>query len=114
MYSLNKMRRPLGHLRRRCLIASRTTGILSYPFSRSTRVFFMKIPSLLDAMSKLLNVQFHIVTKDFSYALSSTYNEHGVQTKCQVIIYKRLKTLENYQLISSNQWSRSVAGRLRC
>lgn len=33
---------------------------------------FLYEDTLLHAMSKLLNVQFHVVTKDFSYALSSS------------------------------------------
>ena len=33
---------------------------------------FLYEDTLLHAMSKLLNVQFHIVTKDFSYVLSSS------------------------------------------
>lgn len=33
---------------------------------------FLYEDALLHAMSKLLNVQFHIVTKDFSYTLSSS------------------------------------------
>ena len=33
---------------------------------------FLYEDTLLHAMSKLLNLQFHIVTKDFSYALSSS------------------------------------------
>lgn len=46
---------------------------------------FLYEDTLLHAMSKLLNV-----------------------------VIKRLKTLDNYQLISSNQRSRSVTGPLRC
>ena len=71
MYSLNKIRRPLvtcdGDV---WLQESNHRNFVLSVFE--VHPCFLYEDTLLHAMSKLLNVQFHIVTKDFSYALSSS------------------------------------------
>ena len=63
------MRRPFGHLKEMFGYENRTSGILSYLYVHPC---FLYEDTLLHVMSKLLNVQFHIVTKDFSYTFSSS------------------------------------------
>ena len=71
MYSLNKIRRPLvtcdGDV---WLQESNHRNFVLSVFE--VQPCFLYEDTLLHAMSKLLNVQFHIVTKDFSYTLSSS------------------------------------------
>ena len=101
-----KMWRLSGRLQKVVAYQNRTTEGLSEKWS--ALIYFVD-DNLLHTLSKLWYVQFHVVTSSSSTptGIAHQYREHRDQTMCQVVAYKRSKTILNPSAPKSDR-ARSV------